>query len=182
MTSNSREQENIYISMIRDEVTMKPDITLRVLQVKLEVDKNIHLSLPYLMKLREKVYKQKLAHFNRITLNRALADMGQSYQLNIEKLYDVAMDKKTSNRDRIAALKEIRESKKTLFEKCWEAGVFDKQPDDAIFNNKLGDNTKVDEIIQAMINFGTLKAGDVIDDMPVITVEANVQENTQGSF
>lgn len=126
MPAISKDKQDFYKSRIRAIVSVEHQITLVQLLDKLGVE-GIHLDRDYLSKLANKVYQERSKRADRQTLNYALAAFEDTMTEVVRVAWSIANDPSARKQDRVAALREVREAHKDVFEKLFDAGVFERK-------------------------------------------------------
>ena len=126
MPAISKDKQEFYKSRIRAIVSIQHQITLVQLLDKL-AEEGIHLDRDYLSKLANKVYQERTKRADRQTLNYALAAFEDTMTEVVRVAWSIATDPSARKQDRVAALREIREAHKDVFEKLFDAGVFERK-------------------------------------------------------
>lgn len=89
-----------------------------------------------------KIKKEKQYRHTYYTLNEHLARFEDRMEFIIEELITIISDPKVKLADRISAMRELRGTEKEIFEKMFEAGIFEKKLGELDVNNKnLAENT-----------------------------------------
>ena len=122
----SKENENYYISLIRRLIVIDHRMTVRELREHL-LENSVKLEDDYIYKLRNKIYRQRAMQADRVTLNMALGKFADALSETTKQAWQIAVDKTVDKRTRVAALKEVREAEKDLFDKLFDAGVFQRK-------------------------------------------------------
>ena len=155
----SHDQKAFYKSQIRSLLVQRPFITQVELKLALEA-KGMSLDRKYLGQLLNGIHAERTKRANTWTLNTALADfqdaMGEIVKIGME----IGTDPRQPGRDRAAALREVREAYNAVFEKLFDAGVFERKLgtiEATIRNTPLPDDRKA--AIRAVFeNWGLLPA------------------------
>jgi len=126
MPALSKDKQEFFKSRIRSIVSVEHQITLVQLLDKL-AQEGIHLDRDYLSKLANKVYQERTKRADRQTLNYALAAFEDTMTEVVRVAWSIATDPSARKQDRVAALREIREAHKDVFEKLFDAGVFERK-------------------------------------------------------
>lgn len=126
MPAISKDKQEFYKSRIRAIVSVEHQITLVQLLDKL-AQEGIHLDRDYLSKLANKVYQERTKRADRQTLNYALAAFEDTMTEVVRVAWSIATDEHAREQDRVMALREIREAHKDVFEKLFDAGVFERK-------------------------------------------------------
>lgn len=127
MSLYSKEMVNMHKSQIRRLLAVNHHMPLREMQTILGKNGYTSLTLDYINSLREKVLKERVHFADRATLKNALADFASVLTETSRIAWSIALDGQADNREKISAIKEIRETHKDLFDKLFDAGVFDRR-------------------------------------------------------
>jgi len=122
----SHEHKQFYKAKIRSLVSRNHLAPQRELQLKLEAD-GIHLDRNYLGKLLNEVYTERAKRADRTTLNNALASFEDTMSEIVKVAWEIAQSNWLNPQARVMALREIREAHNDVFEKLFDAGVFDRK-------------------------------------------------------
>ena len=158
MPAISKDKQEFYKSRIRAIVSVEHQITLVQILDKLAKE-GIHLDRDYLSKLANKVYQERTKRADRQTLNYALAAFEDTMTEVVRVAWSIANDKSARKQDRVMALREVREAHKDVFEKLFDAGVFERKLgtlDNVIRNTPLAPERK--QVIRDVFgNWGLLR-------------------------
>jgi hypothetical protein len=122
----SHEHKQLYKARIRSVLAQDPQITQRDLELRLEVD-GLKLDRKYLGSLLKAIYVERVKRADRQTLNYALAAFEDSMTQVVRVAWEIANDPFARKQDRVAALREIREAHNVVFDKLFDAGVFERK-------------------------------------------------------
>lgn len=176
MPKISTQQRQYYKSRIRSVIAQHPQISQVALASTL-ASEGLTLDRKYLGSLLNDIYVERSKRANTWMLNQALASF-QDVMMEISGVaWEIANDPHARNQDRVMALREIREAHKDMFEKLFDAGVFERKLgtlDATIRNTPLPEDRK--QAIRATFqNWGLLPATE-----PSESAEESVaQEPTQ---
>jgi hypothetical protein len=122
----SQEQKQYYKSRIRSVLAQSPAITQIALQARLKAD-GLDLDRWYLASLLKSIQVERIKRLDTLTLNYALSAF-QDVMMEISAVaWEIANDEFARKQDRVMALREIREAHKDMFEKLFDAGVFERK-------------------------------------------------------
>lgn len=122
----SKEQTNLYLANIRKLMVVQHDMSAPEMKQQLE-KLGLRFDLKYIRRLKDKVLRERQHRADRMTLNSALATFQDVLAETSHIAWQIALSPQSSKRDRIAALKEIREAHRDVFDKLFDAGVFEKK-------------------------------------------------------
>lgn len=159
MPSISQDTKQYYKSRIRSIIARDPQITQVALCERLK-DDGIVLDRWFAAKLLKDIHAERIKRLNTLTLNYALSAF-QDVMMEISAVaWEIANDQFTRKQDRVMALREVREAHKDMFEKLFDAGVFERKLgtlDATIRNTPLSDEKK--QTIEAVFaNWGLIEA------------------------
>ena len=123
-----KEKELEYISQIKRILVVKPDSSIReVKDALMRQRKPLSLDKDYINKLVNKIRKERAKRLDYYTVNKVLAEFQDEVEELKKRLWSIIMNPLSSERDKISAIKELRNSSKDLFDKMFDAGVFERQ-------------------------------------------------------
>ncbi len=130
---------------------------LREMQHQLEQN-GIRLDMDYINRLRDKILRERAQRADRQILSSSLAAFEDVLTETTKIAWQIALSNQSTRKERIAALKEIRESHNDLFDKLFDSGVFDRklgviehQPKAPITLEQRA------QLIETMIRWGIIK-------------------------
>lgn len=159
MPKISTEQRQYYKSRIRSVIAQHPQISQVALAARLK-DEGLELDRKYLGSLLNAIYVERAKRANTWMLNQALSAF-QDVMMEISAVaWDIANDQFARKQDRVMALREIREAHKDMFEKLFDAGVFERKLGtlDAMIRNTPLPEPKKQAIRVGFQNWGLLPA------------------------
>jgi hypothetical protein len=114
----------------------------------------------YINAIVNKIHAERARRADTWTLNNALTSFQDAMEEIVRVGWEIANDKFAEGRDRAAALREIREAYNAMFEKLFDAGVFERKLgtlDTVIRNTPLPEDRK--QAIRATFeNWGLIAA------------------------
>src|ERR1035441_6226773 len=126
MPKISTEQRQYYKSRIRSVIARHPQISQIALAAQLRAE-GLELDRKYLGSLLNAIYVERAKRANTWMLNQALSAF-QDVMMEISAVaWEIANDEFARKQDRVMALREIREAHKDMFEKLFDAGVFERK-------------------------------------------------------
>lgn len=155
----SQEHKQYYKSRIRSVLAQNPAITQVALKARLEAD-GLTLDRMYLAQLLKSIQVERVKRLNTLTLNYALSAFQDTMMEISAVAWSIANDIDARKQDRVMALREIREAHKDMFEKLFDAGVFERKLgtlDATIRNTPLPEERK-QAIRETFRNWGLLAA------------------------
>jgi arginine repressor len=159
MPSVAKEQKQYYKSRIRSVIAQHPQITQVALRARLK-DDGLALDRWYVASLLKEIQVERVKRLNTLTLNYALSAFQDTMMEISAVAWSIANDEFARKQDRVMALREIREAHKDMFEKLFDAGVFERKLgtlDATIRNTPLPEDRK--QAIRAVFtNWGLLEA------------------------
>ena len=94
---------------------------LRQLKIPLELDKD------YINKLIRKIRGEQAKRIDYYTLNKKLAEFEDKMSESDLRLWAIITSPNAMNTEKIAALREVRNNNRELFDKMFDAGVFERK-------------------------------------------------------
>lgn len=91
----------------------------------------------FICRLKKKIHAERAKRFDNYTVNTILATFQDKDYEFCKILWDIVGDSKTSIKDKIAAIKELRSSNKDLFDKMADAGIFTKKLGELVVDRKF---------------------------------------------
>jgi hypothetical protein len=159
MPALSSKTKHYYRERIRSILVQNPQTSIEGITQRLERE-GLKLDRHYVGKLVGEIHTERAKRADTWTLNLALASFQDAMTEIVRVGWDIANDKFAPGRDRAAALREIREAYDSMFERLFDAGVFEKKLgtlDLAIRNTPLPEEEKK-EIRTVFTNWGLLAA------------------------
>jgi hypothetical protein len=160
MPTISKVKKQYLAARVRSVISQDHQIGLDDLAERLERDYGIKVERHYLSGIVRKLYAERAKRADRQTLNYALAAFEDSMTQVVRVAWEIANDPFARKQDRVAALREIREAHSAVFEKLFDAGVFERKLgtlDAVILNTPLTDEKKR-AIAAVFENWGLLAA------------------------
>jgi hypothetical protein len=159
MPAVSTKTKHYYRERIRSVMVQNPQTSIDGIQRSLERI-GLKLERHYVGKLVNEIHAERIRRAQTWSLNSALTALQDAMGEIVRVGWEIANDRKYEGRDRAAALREIREAYNLVFEKMFDAGVFERKlgtMDLAIRNAPLPDEKK--QAIRATFeNWGLLAA------------------------
>lgn len=125
MPKISDDKEAEYIERIRSIIVRRPDVTISQIQELLEMAKSpISLSRQYTHNLVRKIRKNRAQRLNHYTLNLVLGKFEHEAEELKKKLWTIADSQMSTDKDKIAAMRELRSTSEALFDKMFDSGFF----------------------------------------------------------
>lgn len=122
----SKEQQAANMAWVRKLMVVRHDMPIAEMRERLSA-LGVRLDPHYIGRLREKIIRERNARMNRETLNAALAAFQDVMMEVAANLWIIALDPSASRKDRVAALREIRNAHAAAFDKLFDAGVFERK-------------------------------------------------------
>lgn len=144
-----------------------PVITQRELKERLDME-GLHLDRKYLGTLVNGLHAERVKRADRATLNYALASFQDAMIEIVQAGWDIVNDPSSRNMDKTLAMREIREAQVAVFEKMFDAGIFERKLgtlEGTIRNTPLPEERK-QAIAAVFENWGLLSAPKQEDERP----------------
>jgi hypothetical protein len=127
MAKYSKERKDEHVAIVRSIMVRNPSITVREcqsvlasLKVPLVLDRN------YVNKLMRNVHRDRAFRLNQKTLSDLLSKFEDETEEMKQKLWSIVLDLNAVDKDKIAAMKELRQMSSTLIDRMFDAGVFER--------------------------------------------------------
>lgn len=137
-TMYSKERQQEHISQIRRILVVKTDSS--ILDIKESLAKQripLELDKDYINKLVNKIRKERSKKLDHHTINKVLAEFQDEVEELKKRLWIIVVDPDSTEKDKIAAIRELRTSSKDLFDKMFDAGVFKRKMGEIESGKKL---------------------------------------------
>jgi hypothetical protein len=123
----AKDKKQYLIARVRSLIAQDHQIPLDDLAVRLDREFGIKIERHYLSTLVKKIYAERVKRADRQTLNYALASFEDTMTQVVRVAWEIANDPFARKQDRVMALREIREANSAVFEKLFDAGVFERK-------------------------------------------------------
>ena len=155
----STKNKHYYRERIRSILVQTPQTSIDGIQRRLEHD-GLKLDRHYVGKLVGEIHTERARRADTWTLNLALASFQDAMGEIVRVGWEIANDQKQEGRDRAAALREIREAYNAVFEKLFDAGVFERKLGtlDAVIRNTPLPEDRKQAIRSVFTNWSLLPA------------------------
>ena len=153
----STKTKHYHRERIRSLIVQNPHISAEGIRKRLEQD-GLPLDRHYIGSLLKAIHTERAKRADTWTLNIALSSF-QDAMAEIARVgWEIANNKNEAGRDRAAALREVREAYNAVFEKLFDAGVFERKLGtiDATIRNTPLPNEKKEAIISVFENWGLI--------------------------
>ncbi len=158
MAIYSKERQQEYINQIRRILVIKPDSSIMEIKESLAKQrKPLNLDKDYINKLVNKIRKERAKRLDYYTVNKVLAGFQDEVEELKKRLWVIITDQMTTTTEKIMAIKELRNSSKDLFDKMFDAGVFERKLGEMEIKGEIKDEDK--ELLKKAIDYarGTKK-------------------------
>ena len=154
----SKEQQQEHISQIRRVLVIKPEASiLNIKETLASQRKSLDLDKDYINKLVNRIRKERAKRLDKYTINKVLAEFQDEVEELKKRLWIIITNAEGSEKDKIAAIRELRTSSKELFDKMFDAGVFKRKIGEIEFGKNLTQEEQ-DLIKKAIeLNYGKSK-------------------------
>lgn len=135
------ERQKEHIARIRQVLVMKSNATILKIKKILEEDFDDPLKLDkdYINRLVNKIRGERAKRIDYYTLNQKLAEFEDKLNESDLRLWAIVNEPFSDTKNKIAALREIRNNNKELFDKMFDAGVFKRKIGEIEIGEKLSD-------------------------------------------
>jgi len=125
----SKEKQQEHISQIRRVLVIQPNATILGVQAILANKKKQPLKLhkDYINRLINKIRKERAKRLDNYTVNVVLAKFQDEVEELKRRLWLIITNAMTPDKDKVAAIKELRQSSKDIFDKMFDSGIFTKK-------------------------------------------------------
>ena len=124
----TKERQLEHISQIRRILVIKPESTILEVKDALMNQRNpLSLDKDYINKLINKIRRERIKRLDGYTVNVVLAKFQDEMEELKKRLWIIITEPMTEDKDKIAAIKEIRNSSKDLFDKMFDSGIFERK-------------------------------------------------------
>lgn len=126
MPKISADSKRYYRERVRSIMVQQPMLFGQRIRRHLE-QQGLILDRNYINGLVNQIHRERAKRADTCTLNNALASLQDAMGEVVRVGWEIANDKFAEGRDRAAALREIREAYNLVFEKMFDAGVFERK-------------------------------------------------------
>jgi len=124
----SKEKQKEHMSQIRRILVMRPDVTiLEVRELLQKQRKPLKLDKDYINRLVNKIRKERAKRMDYYTVNKVLAEFQDEIDELKRRLWMIINNPDSTYSEKITAIRELRNNSKDLFDKMFDAGVFERQ-------------------------------------------------------
>ena len=127
MPAIAKERQEYHLSKIRSLIAENHQTTLQEIQENLSHRFGLNLHRTYISRLAKKIFAERTRRADRATLNYALAAFEDAMTEVVKKAWEIANAEYINPQARVMALREIREAHSAVFEKLFDAGVFERK-------------------------------------------------------
>lgn len=124
----SKEKTKELIEAVRRELVKKPDATIFDIQQSLNAQYNHVFDKNFLGKLKNKIHKERYQRYNKMIVQYEIAKFEDTVEVLCSSLWEIIDDEKSTTRERINAIREIRSAKVVLLETMFNSGIFETSP------------------------------------------------------
>jgi hypothetical protein len=160
MPKISTARRQYYKSKIRSIIAQNPQVSQVALGRMLKENNGLELDRKYLGSLLKDIQRERIKRLDTLTLNYALSSFQDVLTEIVAKAWEIVNDPMTERLEVLAALREIRAAHDDVFEKLFDAGVFERKLgtlDATIRNTPLPEDRK-QAIRSVFTNWGLLPA------------------------
>jgi len=136
----TKERQKEHISQIRRLLVIKPEASIFDIKEALANQrKPLKLDKDYINKLVNKIRKERAKRLDYYTINVVLAKFQDEILELKKRLWVIITNAESSEKDKIAAIRELRTSSNDLFNKMFDSGVFTKKLGKLEIGSKLSE-------------------------------------------
>jgi len=148
------DKQGEYIERIRAIIVRRPDISVRQLKKVLEDHPKEPLAIDehYLGKLVRKIRKDRAQRLSHYTIHVILGEFEQEAKELKKQFWAIAGNPLADDKVKVAALKELRNTSVALFDKMFDAGLFQKDLGKSEVQHTL--SAESEAMIQKAMNYG----------------------------
>jgi hypothetical protein len=158
MPAIAKERQQYHLSKVRSLIAENHQITFEEIVEQLDRRFGLKFDRDYVTKLAKKIFVERTKRADRLTLNYALAAFDDAMNAVVQKAWEIANADYVNPQARVMALREIREAHSAVFEKLFDAGVFERKLgtlDATIRNTPLAEDKK-QSIAAVFANWGLI--------------------------
>ena len=154
MPKFSKEREQEYLERVRAIIVRLPNASIRIIQETLEGSETSSLKLDkdYVRKLVKKIRKDAGQRLNSYTVNVILGQFEREAEELKKTLWKIIAGRSATDKDKIAAIKQLRDTSVALFDKMFDAGLFEKNLGKLDTEHSLSEESEL--MIQKAIDYG----------------------------
>ena len=147
-----------YISNIRKLMVIQPDMPLIEIQHQLG-ENGFQLDVKYISSLRDRILRERAMRTDQKTLSSALSAFEDVLMETAKNAWSIALSNLSTRKEKIAALKEIREAHRDVFDKLFDAGVFNRKLGVVEHQPKIALTIEQKaQLIETMVRWGIIKS------------------------
>ncbi len=147
-------------------MSIEHGMPLREMQHQLEQN-SIRLDIDYIGRLRDKILRERAQRADRQVLSSSLAAFEDVLTETTKIAWQIALSNQSTRKERIAALKEIRESHNDLFDKLFDSGVFDRKLGVVEHRPKLSLTLEQKaQLLETMVRWGIIRPIEEYGQLP----------------
>jgi hypothetical protein len=158
MPAYSSDTKKYHRERVRSILVQNPMLAGEHIRRKLSQD-GLVLDRNYINAIVNQIHRERVKRAETWTLNSALTALQDAMGEVVRVGWEIANDKMAEGRDRAAALREIREAYNLMFEKMFDAGVFERKLGtfDAVIRNTPLPEERKQAIRSVFENWGLLE-------------------------
>ena len=126
MPNYSKDTQEKFIDRIREVMIILPNASVRRIQDELATNKDNPLLLhrTYLTKLVDKIHGERKHRLDKAFINKRLAELEDTTRALTLQNWKIALDPTSTKKEKILALREIREAEHKLLTVQMDAGIY----------------------------------------------------------
>jgi exonuclease VII large subunit len=149
----TKEKQKEHMAQIRRILVMKPQASIReIKEALLKQRKPLKLDKDYVNKMVNKIRKERVNRLNYYTINKVLAEFQDEVEELKKRLWAIISKPSSTYQEKISAIRELRNSSRDLFDKMFDAGVFERKLGELGVKDKMDEEEK--ELIKKALHHG----------------------------
>lgn len=174
MANHTKEQKATYMAKVRQIMVMR-GATISGRDIVAILDKNgIKVSIEYAIKLRDKILSERKHRVERKLAAVHVSDFEDTNEEIISRCWDIILNKDETTHNKLMAMKEIREAKKTTMDALMDSGFFSRNLGEGKMIHELNPDTQ--KALEDLKDCLAIQFGERLK--PVIYEEAIIHEQT----
>ena len=140
------------IEAVRREIVKNPNATIMEIQQNLGIHYGHIFDKNFIGKLKNKIHKERFQRYNRIVVQYEIAKFEDTVEELCKQLWKIIDSEKSTPRERINAMREVRSAKSALLETMFESGILETGFSKPRIEHQLSQEEK--DLIAQALNYG----------------------------